>query len=169
LELSGQLCQCPHAASLGDATVQADLVLSGDNTYCECPAPSDPNSIDTTTQILLVWNSGDKWCECPNIDTLPDPTRQVKTTWDSSALVCKCPDTPDGAIGLVLFAGTPVYCECPNPTLDPTIEVPLTLSGTDSCVCPAPDIANITREVNLVIGSGNDRCVCPTPSANLLM
>jgi hypothetical protein len=110
------------------------------------------------------WSSGDKWCECPNIDTLPDPTRQVKTTWDSSALVCKCPDTPDGAIGLVLSAGTPVYCECPNPTLDPTIEVPLTLSGTDSCVCPAPDIANITREVNLVIGSGNDRCVCPSKS-----
>ena len=155
-------CECPENGSALVNTIEAALTLSSPATSCECPHAASLS--DSTKQVDLVLSSDQKYCECPNIDTLPDPTRQVKTTWDSSALVCKCPDTPDGAIGLVLFAGTPVYCECPNPTLDPTIEVPLTLSGTDSCVCPAPDIANITREVNLVIGSGNDRCVCPSKS-----
>ena len=34
LELSGQLCHCPHAAALDDLTAQAELVLSSDGTYC---------------------------------------------------------------------------------------------------------------------------------------
>jgi hypothetical protein len=82
------------------------------------------------------------WCECPNIDELPDDTKQVKTAWDDIAKVCKCPDTPNNAIGLSLAPATPVYCECPNPDLDTDTEVALILSGTDSCVCPAPAITN---------------------------
>ena len=119
--------------------------------------------------IPLVWNSTNRWCECPNIDVLLNTTTQVKTEWDESVYMCRCP-FPTGDIGLTLASSTPTYCQCPNPTLDPTKEVALVLDITnnDSCICPKrASITNASRQVNIVVSSGNDKCVCPSPSQSI--